>query len=376
MWSKHIAVIYLLCRCDICLMASDILLKQNDIFDLAGQKLRVCDAFVFFNINYRLWEKKFLKLIHYGGMKMTEYLPEGCLVKTPENQNIIGSQFLLREACAEGKIIEAKAKLCDSDHNLIVDLGAMKGVIPREEGALGIKEGTVRDIAIISRVNRPVCFVVTGFEKDQNGKTYAVLSRAKAQQICKENYINHLKKGDVVNAKITHLENFGAFADIGCGIIALMPIDTISVSRIEHPKERFSIGMDIKALIKSIENGRISLSHKELLGTWQENADKFVVGETVAGIVRSVESYGAFVELSPNLAGLAESKEGVKVGQQASVYIKSIIPNKMKIKLIIIDTFDYKYNPQQPEYFTDETHIDRFVYSPENCEKRIETTFE
>ena len=134
--------------------------------------------------------------------------------------------------------------------------------------------------------------------------------------------------------------------------------------------------MKATELIKSIENGRISLSHKELLGTWQENADKFVVGETVAGIVRSVESYGAFVELSPNLAGLAESKEGVKVGQQASVYIKSIIPNKMKIKLIIIDTFDYKYNPQTPEYFSEESHIDKFTYSPVNCEKLIETSFE
>lgn len=307
---------------------------------------------------------------------MTEYLPEGCLISSPENQDIINSEFLLKEACTDGKILEAKAKLCDSDHNLIVDLGNMKGVIPREEGAMGIKEGTVRDIAIISRVNRPVCFVVTGFEKDEKGKTYAVLSRAKAQKICTENYIKNLSTGDVVKAKITHLENFGAFADIGCGIIALMPIDTISVSRIEHPKERFSVGMDIKAVIKSIENGRISLSHKELLGTWQENADKFVVGETVAGIVRSVESYGAFVELSPNLAGLSESKEGVKVGQQASVYIKSIIPNKMKIKLIIIDTFDYKYNPQIPEYFSDESHIDKFTYSPANCEKLIETSFE
>lgn len=307
---------------------------------------------------------------------MTEYLPEGCLISSPENQDIINSEFLLKEACANGKILEAKAKLCDSDHNLIVNLGNMKGVIPRDEGAIGIKEGTVRDIAIISRVNRPVCFVITGFEKDDNGKTYAVLSRAKAQKICMENYINNLSKGDVVNAKITHLENFGAFADIGCGIIALMPIDTISVSRIEHPKERFSVGMEIKAVIKSIENGRISLSHKELLGTWQENADKFVVGETVAGIVRSVESYGAFVELSPNLAGLAESKDGVKVGQQASVYIKSIIPNKMKIKLIIIDTFDYKYNPQTPEYFSEESHIDKFIYSPVNCEKLIETSFE
>lgn len=306
---------------------------------------------------------------------MTEYLPEGSFIASPENLNILNSEFLLKEACAEQKILEAKAKVCDSQHNLVVDLGIMKGIIPREEGAIGIKDGTVRDIAIISRVNRPVCFVITGFEKDEKGRTYALLSREKAQRICMENYIGKLRKGDVVKARITHLETFGAFADIGCGIIALMPIDTISVSRIEHPRERFTPGMEIKAVIKSIENGRISLSHKELLGTWQENADKFVVGETVAGIVRSVESYGAFVELSPNLAGLAESREGVKAGQQASVYIKSIIPGKMKIKLIIIDTFDYKYNPQKPVYFTDADHIDKFVYSPENCEKLIETQF-
>lgn len=306
---------------------------------------------------------------------MKDYLPEGRLISNSENINILNSEFLLREAFEEQKIIEAKAKVCDLNHNLIVDLGVMKGIIPREEGAVGIKDGTVRDIAIISRVNRPVCFVITGFEKDSNGRTYAILSRERAQKFCMENYISKLSKGDVVDAKITHLENFGAFADIGCGIIALMPIDTISVSRIEHPRERFTSGMDIKAVIKSIENGRISLSHKELLGTWQENADKFVVGETVSGIVRSVESYGAFVELSPNLAGLAESKEGVKVGQQASVYIKSIIPNKMKIKLIIIDTFDYTYNPGQPAYFSHETHIDHFIYSPDNCEKRIETKF-
>ncbi|MGN0454835.1 MAG: S1 RNA-binding domain-containing protein [Ruminococcus sp.] len=306
---------------------------------------------------------------------MTEYLPEGGLTARRRNAEFFSSEFLLHEAFSKGEILEAKAKICDSSHNLIVDLGVMRGIIPREEGALGIKEGLVRDIAIISRVNRPVCFIITGFEKDKNGKTVAVLSREKAQRRCMEEYVSTLKTGDIVDARVTHLENFGAFADIGCGIVALMPIDAISVSRIEHPRERFAPGMNIKAVIKSIENGRISLSHKELLGTWQENAEKFTVGETVSGIIRSVESYGAFVELTPNLAGLAESKEGVKAGQQASVYIKSIIPEKMKIKLIIIDTFDYNYNPVKPEYYFESGHIDRFVYSPENCEKLIETKF-
>ncbi len=306
---------------------------------------------------------------------MSEYLPEGKLISTQENINTLCSPQLLNEAKKSEKILEARACICDSQHNLVVDLGSMKGIIPREEGALGIREGTVRDIAVISRVNRPVSFIITDFRTDESGTQYAVLSREKAQKKCIDNFISNLVCGDVVNARITHLENFGAFADIGCGIVALMPIDTISVSRIEHPRERFTVGMDIKAVIKSIENGRISLSHKELLGTWEQNAMNFSSGETVAGIVRSVENYGAFVELAPNLAGLAESKEGVKAGQQASVYIKSIIPEKMKIKLIIIDTFDYKYNPQKPKYFCDDEHIDKFLYSPENCSKRVETVF-
>ena len=57
----------------------------------------------------------------------------------------------LQAAWGEGRILEARAMLCDSGHNLIIDLGCMKGLIPREEGAVGIREGTARDIAILSR---------------------------------------------------------------------------------------------------------------------------------------------------------------------------------------------------------------------------------
>ncbi len=306
---------------------------------------------------------------------MKDYLPEGCLIETQENSGYMTSVSALCEAYKEQRILEARATVCDSLHNLTVDLGCIRGVIPRKEGALGIKEGRVRDIAVISRVNRPVSFVITGFDRDESGATVATLSREAAQRRCMDNYISNLRVGDVVDAKITHLESFGAFADIGCGIVALMPIDSISVSRIEHPCERFTVGMDIKAVIKSIEDGRISLSHKELLGTWQENANNFCAGETVAGVIRSIENYGAFVELSPNLAGLAESKEGIRVGQQASVYIKSIIPDKMKVKLIIVETFDYKYTPQRPKYYYEGDHIDTFVYSPEFCEKYIASEF-
>ena len=307
---------------------------------------------------------------------MTGYLPEGKLLYTNENKKALSTLSNIIEAKETSKILEAKAILCDNDHNLILDLGGIKGIIPREEGAVGIKEGTVRDIAVISRVNRAVSFVVTDVIKGENGEDIAVLSREKAQRMCIENYVNTLRVGDVIPARITHLESFGAFADIGCGVVALMPIDAISISRIEHPRERFYVGMDIKAVIKSIENGRISLSHKELLGTWEENASNFKAGETVTGVVRSVENYGAFVELTPNLAGLSELKDGVKVGQRASVYIKSIIESKMKIKLIIIDTFESDDVVEKPRYYYNGDHIDEFIYSPLSCEKYIATKFE
>lgn len=305
-----------------------------------------------------------------------KFFPEGYLLDSLENKAALQSHASLSEALHEKRILEARALMCTSRHDLIVDFKFMKGIIPREEGAIGIREGHVRDIAVISRVNRPVCFLVQDFFRDEEGKITALLSRRAAQEKCREEYISALSPGEVINARITHIESFGAFADIGCGIVSLLPIDAISVSRIEHPRERFTVGMDIKAVVKSIENDRITLSHKELLGTWEENAARFSSGETVGGIIRSIESYGAFVELTPNLAGLAEPKEHIYPGQQASVFIKSILPSRMKIKLIIIETFDAEPGkPQPPEYYFDGTHMEEFRYSPPQSEKNIFTSF-
>lgn len=304
-----------------------------------------------------------------------KFYPEGHLIDRAENKAAMLNAAALSDAMRDARILEARSMICDNEHNLIVDLKCMRGIIPREEGALGIREGTVRDIAIISRVNKPVCFIVTDFILDAYGRITAVLSRRKAQERCMEQYISRLVRGDVIDVRITHLEPFGAFADIGCGIVSLLPIDAISVSRIDHPRERLTVGMDIRAVIRAKDENRITLSHKELLGTWKQNAERFRVGETVAGIVRSVESYGIFIELTPNLAGLAELKENVQPGQQASVFIKSILPNRMKVKLVIVECFDYAYKPEPPVYFFDGDHMDKFIYSPPESEKHIETVF-
>ncbi len=305
---------------------------------------------------------------------MTQFYPEGNRIHQEKNDLAFSSLASLSEAMARGEILEAIATLCDSEHNLHLSLGRFHGIIPREEGAIGILEGTVRDIALISRVNRPVSFLIREIT-ERGGEPLLILSRRAAQEKCRDQYLSALRPGDIISAKVSHLEPFGAFLDIGCGIPALLPIDLISVSRIRHPKERFSPGMAIRAIVKTNDNGRITLSFKELLGTWEENVRFFSPGETVGGIIRSVESYGVFVELTPNLAGLAEPKEGVAPSQKASVYIKSILPQRMKIKLIIIDAFDAPQKPAPPRYFFEGSHIRSFCYSPPGAPKRIYTEF-
>ena len=307
--------------------------------------------------------------------KYRTYLPEGDLIDTPDNIAATQSLTALMQAQSEGKLLEGRAVRCDVDHNLYVKLPCGEGIIPHREGAIGIAEGTTKDIVLITRVNKPVCFTVIGFEHTDTG-CRPVLSRRVAQQRCREEFLDRLQLGDVIPARITRLETFGAFCDIGCGLPALLPIADISVSRILHPSDRLQVGMEILGVVSSLDNDRICLSHRELLGTWEENASRFHVGETVAGIVRSVEPYGIFVELSPNLAGLAEPHPGVRVGQQAAVYIKSVQPDKLKIKLALIDAQDSDQPPSPPEYFITDGPLTHWRYSPEGCHRVIERHFQ
>ena len=318
---------------------------------------------------------------------ITTYQPEGQLIGTAENREYISSLQGLEKAMVSDKILEARAILCDNFQNLTVDLNGVKGVIEREETSLGsYSDGRIRDIAIITRVGKAVCFKILKIEKDSDGEPVAYLSRKAAQEECLEKYIMKLSCGDIIDVKVTHLEPFGCFCDVGCGVISLLPIDCISISRISHPSDRYQIGQFIKAIIKFIDYDakKVSLTHKELLGTWEENAAKFQPGQTAAGIVRSVEQYGIFIELAPNLAGLAEYKDGVREGQNAAVYIKNIIPERMKIKLVLIDTYNNDQNlnstgiiqkPAKPVYYIEEGRIDLWRYSPVNCDKIIETLF-
>ena len=302
------------------------------------------------------------------------YLPEGHLLDTFENQEWISSEQRLRRAWQEGQILEGIATMCDDQRNLHVRMGSWKGIIPRKEAGLGADTGKMREIAILSRVGKPVCFRIIGKQGDQ-----WLLSRRSVQEEAARWMQQHLQPGEVIRATVTHLEQFGAFVDIGCGIISMIGIENISVSRIRHAADRFFLGQKILAVVLRKEpGGRICLTHRELLGTWEQNASKLQVGSAVSGIVRGVESYGVFVELFPNLSGLAEPCSDVYPGMQMAVYIKSILPDRMKIKLSLLDRLpeEGKRYIAAEDYYIQEGRLTRWQYQPDSCLRQcVETVF-
>lgn len=314
------------------------------------------------------------------------YLPEGYRLNTPENLESLATVAGLERAIANETILEGIVTLCDENLRLHIDLGCAEGLMEADE-VLYRREGEERkDIAIITRVGKPIAFRVLSLES-RGKKTVARLSRRLAQERCMHHCMTALRPGDIIPARVTHLEPFGAFLDIGCGLSSLLSVDCISVSRISHPRDRMRIGMPLFTVIKSIdrESCRIYTSLRELLGTWEENAARFEPGQTVTGIIRSVESYGVFVELAPNLAGLAELREGDgeelrrHIGKSVAVYIKSIVPSRMKIKLILIDTCCESTPPKELSYFVDPekvSHISRWRYSPPLSSRCMEAVFD
>lgn len=285
---------------------------------------------------------------------MHPYHPEGQNAVTPTADE-------LRHGAETGRIFQAMCCKCDEFHNLHLDLGPIRGVIPREEAALGIRDGSVKEIAILSRVGKWVSFQVLAFDLRGN----VIGSRRAAQAEAGSYFLNALSPGDVVPAMVQNPSELGAFCDIGCGFTGLMRIDRCCVSRLTTTAELFTAGQSICAAILRVDDTsrRIELTGRELLGTWEENAACFRPGQTVIGTVRSIMPYGVFIELTPNLSGLSEPDPRLAIGDRVSVHIRSIQEQKHKIKLAVIEALP-PTPPPPPDYFIRSGHIDRWEYWP------------
>lgn len=155
-----------------------------------------------------------------------------------------------------------------------------------------------------------------------------------------ENKIREISKGQVMSGVVKNIQPYGAFIQTDKGIDGLLYIEDISVARIKTPAERLSVGQKINVMVKDIneEKNKVYFSYKEMLGTWDENIRDIQEKTVIPGIIRETEKdkRGIFIELKPNLVGMAEYKEGFEYGQKVEVYVKKIVEDKKKIKLKLV----------------------------------------
>lgn len=267
-------------------------------------------------------------------MEKQKFMPEGWQMETASF-----TQENLEIAFKNGNIMQGFVTKCDSNYNLYVDLGNnIQGIIPREEvEAINIDEtGFPKPNICSGKVNKIVQFKV----KDIKNEDIAILSRKAVGKEALSWVKDELQVGMVVCGIVKNIRPYGVFVEIGGGVAGLLHIEDISVARIKSPEERFKIGQKINVMIKYIDRSkeRVILTYKELLGTWEDNIKEFSEGDIVEGIARETEKQnnGIFVELKPNLVGLADYKENIKYGQQVKVNIRKIIPEKKKVKLVFV----------------------------------------
>ena len=165
----------------------------------------------------------------------------------PEGWNNMPKAFSLEElsiASINGNIMQAKVTKCDSNYNLYLDLGNnITGIIPREEvEAISVDEtGFPKPNICTSKVDKFVQFKV----KDVSKKDIVILSRKAAEKEAVSWVKNDLKEGMEVLGIVKNIRPYGAFVEIGGGIVGLVHIEDISVARIKTPYERLKIGMSL-----------------------------------------------------------------------------------------------------------------------------------
>jgi len=212
------------------------------------------------------------------------------------------------------------------------------GILPKQEveEVRGNLEQTKR---YFGKVNQTLQFVVTDVNHEDENQFF--LSRLQVGNTVKQWITEDLQEGQIIPGIVRSMKPYGVFVEIAGGVVGLLHIEDISVGRIREPEERFSIGQKIKIMVKSInrEQKQVVLTYKELLGTWEENVADIREGQILPGIIREKERNrnGVFIELKPNLVGLAEYQEQLAYGTKVKVFVKKIQKEKKKIKLMIVE---------------------------------------
>lgn len=138
----------------------------------------------------------------------------------------------------------------------------------------------------------------------------------------------------VKGATVLRLAPFGAFVELEPGVEGLLHKSEMSWGNV-NPEDVVAVGDEISVRVISFdpEQQRIGLS----IRSSQDNPFvKYKVGDCVTGTVKHVESYGAFVEITPGVSGLVHIKE-IKWGYVSNIHDEVKVGDEVRVKIIDVD---------------------------------------
>jgi len=137
-----------------------------------------------------------------------------------------------------------------------------------------------------------------------------IVSEKAAWEESQEKVVSKYKVGDRIKGKITAVTDFGVFVEFDKKMEGLVHISELAWQRIDDPRDFIKVGDNVEAEIINIEGTKIFLSMKKLKeDPWVHVYDKYKVNEIVEGKVLKANPFGLFVELDPDIHGLAHISE-------------------------------------------------------------------
>lgn len=183
---------------------------------------------------------------------------------------------------------------------------------------------------------------------DLSQKRKQIILSEKAKEIDKvKEILKNYKVGDLVEGEITGVTDFGAFIKFGEGLEGLIHISELDWKIIEDPTEIVKVGEKVRAKIIDISNNKVYLSLKALKkDPWQGLEKKYKKGDIVLGKVNKFNSFGAFVQISPEIQGLchisefglmSKMEEKLKIGKEYNFQILEIKPEEHRMRLKLVE---------------------------------------
>ena len=263
----------------------------------------------------------------------------------------------LRETLAEGEVMEAKV-LDANKGGLIMKVKHLSGFLPVSQLAPEhyprVSGGDKQKI--LDKLKEFVGHKMRVKVLDLNESDEKLIVSEKAVwESEQKNIIDKIEVGQVVEGEVTALADFGAFVkfhpegDENTSLEGLVHISEIAWQRIDHPKDVLKSHQTVKAEIIGIEGSKIFLSMKKLVtDPWHDIEEKYKIGDTVEGTILKVNPFGFFVELDPDIHGLAhiselsnkpvsDPKSIANEGDKMSFKIVSIEPQEHRLGLSLKD---------------------------------------